>query len=65
MPPAIYTDTAGANGLFVNSYLVETDDGVVAIDAGLLVSDALEWLVALSADAVAAELAAEPQAVSS
>ena len=40
MPPAIYTYTAAANGLFVNAYLVETGDGVVAIDAGLLVSDA-------------------------
>jgi glyoxylase-like metal-dependent hydrolase (beta-lactamase superfamily II) len=49
MPPAIYTYTAAANGLFVNSYLVETDDGVVAIDAGLLVSDAVAFRARLDA----------------
>jgi glyoxylase-like metal-dependent hydrolase (beta-lactamase superfamily II) len=49
MPPAIYTYTAGANGLFVNSYLVETDDGVVAIDATLLVSDARAFRARLDA----------------
>jgi len=49
MPPAIYTYTAGANGLFVNSYLVETDDGVVAIDANLLVSDARAFRARLDA----------------
>jgi hypothetical protein len=32
--------------------------------AAFLPDQALEWLVALSADAVAAELAAEPQPVS-
>ena len=49
MRPAIYTYTAAANGLAVNSYLVETDDGVVAIDAGLLVSDALAFRARLDA----------------
>jgi glyoxylase-like metal-dependent hydrolase (beta-lactamase superfamily II) len=49
MPPAIYTYTAAATGLFVNSYLVETDDGVVAIDAGLLVSDARAFRARLDA----------------
>ena len=49
MPPAIYTYTAGANGLFVNSYLVETDDGVVAIDGNLLVSDARAFRARLDA----------------
>jgi glyoxylase-like metal-dependent hydrolase (beta-lactamase superfamily II) len=37
---SVFTYTAGAQGLFVNSYLVEGSDGIVAIDAGLLVSDA-------------------------
>ena len=49
MPEAIYTYTAGANGLFVNSYLVETDDGVVAIDGNLLVSDAKAFRARLDA----------------
>jgi glyoxylase-like metal-dependent hydrolase (beta-lactamase superfamily II) len=49
MPSAIYTYTAGANGLFVNSYLVETDDGVVAIDGNLLVSDARAFCARLDA----------------
>ena len=49
MPPAIYTYTAAANGLFVNSYLVETDDGVVAIDGSLLVSDAQAFRARLDA----------------
>lgn len=40
MRPVVYTYTAGEPGLFVNSYLVETDDGIVAIDGSLLVSDA-------------------------
>jgi glyoxylase-like metal-dependent hydrolase (beta-lactamase superfamily II) len=49
MPPAIYTYTAGANGLFVNSYLIETEDGVVAIDGNLLVSDARAFRARLDA----------------
>ena len=40
MHPPIYTYTAGEAGLFVNAYLVEGPDGVVAVDGGLLVSDA-------------------------
>ena len=35
----IHTYTAGETGLFVNSYLVETTEGVVLVDANLLVSD--------------------------
>jgi glyoxylase-like metal-dependent hydrolase (beta-lactamase superfamily II) len=49
MPAAIYTYTAAANGLFVNSYLVESDDGVVAIDSSLLVSDARAFRARLDA----------------
>ncbi len=45
----IYTYTAGAAGLFVNSYLVEGGEGVVAIDAGLLVSDATAFRARLDA----------------
>lgn len=45
----VHTYTAAEPGLFVNSYLLETTDGVVLVDAGLLVSDAR----ALSARAVA------------
>jgi glyoxylase-like metal-dependent hydrolase (beta-lactamase superfamily II) len=36
----IHTYTAAEPGLFVNSYLLESLDGVVLVDAGLLVSDA-------------------------
>ncbi len=36
----IHTYTAAEQGLFVNSYLVETPVGVVLVDANLLVSDA-------------------------
>ena len=36
----IHTHTAAEPGLFVNSYLLETAEGVVLVDAGLLVSDA-------------------------
>lgn len=39
MPPIIHTYRSGETGLFVNSYLVESDDGVVAIDSPLLLSD--------------------------
>lgn len=35
----IHTYTAAEAGLFVNSYLVETTDGVVLVDANLLLSD--------------------------
>jgi glyoxylase-like metal-dependent hydrolase (beta-lactamase superfamily II) len=37
--PIVHTYRSGEIGLFVNSYLVEGADGVVAIDAPLLVSD--------------------------
>ncbi|GAA0388258.1 hypothetical protein Acor_53650 [Acrocarpospora corrugata] len=36
----VHTYTAAEPGIFVNSYLLETADGVVLVDAGLLVSDA-------------------------
>lgn len=36
----VHTYTAAEKGLFVNSYLVETADGVIVVDAGLLVPDA-------------------------
>ncbi|UGT40383.1 MBL fold metallo-hydrolase [Nocardia yamanashiensis] len=36
----IHTYTAAESGIFVNSYLIETPNGVVLIDANLLVSDA-------------------------
>src|SRR5436853_6960847 len=37
--PVIHRYAAGASGLFVNAYLVETPHGVVAIDATLTESD--------------------------
>jgi len=37
--PVIHTYRAAEPGLFVNSYLVEAEAGVVAVDTGLLVSD--------------------------
>jgi glyoxylase-like metal-dependent hydrolase (beta-lactamase superfamily II) len=39
MAPTVHTYRSGDTGLFVNSYLVEGGDGVVAIDAPLLLSD--------------------------
>ena len=39
MAPTVHTYRSGETGLFVNSYLVEGSDGVVAIDAPLLLSD--------------------------
>jgi glyoxylase-like metal-dependent hydrolase (beta-lactamase superfamily II) len=39
MAPIVHTYRSGETGLFVNSYLVEGADGVVAIDAPLLLSD--------------------------
>jgi glyoxylase-like metal-dependent hydrolase (beta-lactamase superfamily II) len=39
MDPIVHTYRSGESGLFVNSYLVEGGDGVVAIDAPLLLSD--------------------------
>ncbi len=49
MRPVVFTYTARETGLFVNSYLVESDDGVVAVDAGLLVSDARAFRARLDA----------------
>lgn len=49
MRPAIFTYTAGEAGLFVNSYLLETDEGVVAIDGSLLVSDSRAFRARLQA----------------
>jgi glyoxylase-like metal-dependent hydrolase (beta-lactamase superfamily II) len=37
--PIVHTYRSGESGLFVNSYLVESPEGVVAIDAPLLLSD--------------------------
>ncbi len=39
MAPTVHTYRSGETGLFVNSYLIESADGVVAIDAPLLLSD--------------------------
>jgi glyoxylase-like metal-dependent hydrolase (beta-lactamase superfamily II) len=39
MAPIVHTYRSGENGLFVNSYLVEGEEGVVGIDAPLLLSD--------------------------
>jgi glyoxylase-like metal-dependent hydrolase (beta-lactamase superfamily II) len=39
MAPIVHTYRSGESGLFVNSYLVEGAEGVVAIDAPLLLSD--------------------------
>jgi len=38
--PKIYTHASGEQGLAVNAYLVETENGAVAIDATLTVSEA-------------------------
>ena len=45
----VYTYTAGEQGLFVNSYLVELEGGVLAIDGSLLVSDARAFRARLDA----------------
>jgi len=45
----VFTYTAGETGLFVNSYLIEGSEGIVAIDAGLLVSDARAFRARLDA----------------
>ena len=37
--PVIHTYRAAETGLYVNSYLVEAESGVVVVDTGLLVSD--------------------------
>ncbi len=38
--PRIHTYSAPASGIFANAYLVETEHGIVAVDATLTVSDA-------------------------
>ena len=45
----IHTYTAAETGLFVNSYLLETQNGVVLVDANLLVSDARALAARLAA----------------
>lgn len=45
----IHTYTAAEPGIFVNSYLIETADAVVLIDANLLVSDAKALAARLAA----------------
>ncbi|QFY12995.1 MBL fold metallo-hydrolase [Nonomuraea phyllanthi] len=45
----VHTYTAAEPGIFVNSYLLETTDGVVLVDAGLLVSDAQALAARLAA----------------
>lgn len=45
----IHTYTAAEPGIFVNSYLLETADGVILVDANLLVSDAQALAARLAA----------------
>jgi glyoxylase-like metal-dependent hydrolase (beta-lactamase superfamily II) len=47
--PIVHTYRSGERGLFVNSYLVEGADGVVAIDAPLLLSDGRAFRARLEA----------------
>jgi glyoxylase-like metal-dependent hydrolase (beta-lactamase superfamily II) len=49
MAPIVHTYRSGENGLFVNSYLVEGGEGVVAIDAPLLLSDGRAFRARLEA----------------
>jgi glyoxylase-like metal-dependent hydrolase (beta-lactamase superfamily II) len=49
MPPIVHTYRSGETGLFVNSYLVEGADGVVAVDAPLLLSDGRAFRARLEA----------------
>ena len=49
MAPIVHTYRSGETGLFVNSYLVEGADGVVAIDAPLLLSDGRAFRARLEA----------------
>jgi glyoxylase-like metal-dependent hydrolase (beta-lactamase superfamily II) len=48
-PATVHTYTAAEPGLFVNSYLIETGEGVVLVDANLLVSDAKALAARLAA----------------
>jgi glyoxylase-like metal-dependent hydrolase (beta-lactamase superfamily II) len=45
----VHTYTAAETGILVNSYLLETADGVVLVDASLLVSDARALAARLTA----------------
>jgi glyoxylase-like metal-dependent hydrolase (beta-lactamase superfamily II) len=47
--PIVHTYRSGESGLFVNSYLVESAEGVVAIDAPLLLSDGRAFRARLEA----------------
>jgi glyoxylase-like metal-dependent hydrolase (beta-lactamase superfamily II) len=47
--PTVHTYRSGELGLFVNSYLIEGTDGVVAIDAPLLLSDGRAFRARLDA----------------
>ena len=49
MPPTVHNYRSGEAGLFVNSYLVEGEEGVVAIDAPLLLSDGRAFRARLEA----------------
>jgi glyoxylase-like metal-dependent hydrolase (beta-lactamase superfamily II) len=49
MAPVVHTYRSGETGLFVNSYLVEGAEGVVAIDAPLLLSDGRAFRARLDA----------------
>ena len=49
MAPIVHTYRSGESGLFVNSYLVEGAEGVVAIDAPLLRSDGRAFRARLEA----------------
>jgi glyoxylase-like metal-dependent hydrolase (beta-lactamase superfamily II) len=49
MAPIVHTYRSGETGLFVNSYLVEGGDGIVAVDAPLLLSDGRAFRARLEA----------------
>lgn len=49
MAPIVHTYRSGESGLFVNSYLIEGAEGVVAIDAPLLLSDGRAFRARLEA----------------
>jgi glyoxylase-like metal-dependent hydrolase (beta-lactamase superfamily II) len=49
MTPTVHTYRSGEAGLFVNSFLVEGADGVVAVDAPLLLSDGRAFRARLEA----------------
>jgi glyoxylase-like metal-dependent hydrolase (beta-lactamase superfamily II) len=49
MTPTVHRYRSGEVGLFVNSYLVEGDEGVVAVDAPLLLSDGRAFRARLEA----------------